>query len=174
MLHHNRMPWTAAELKKKKKNSLLIMSTLWVLFCVDDNLSSKGKDGNELWLLLFWTEMKKCWNNCEMWRYVKWLGSQSNFQLQRGNHEQAGGEAGRRIQEHSERLCPRTVEDGWRPGRGWMGGKMEELMGDITAAEQSCGLPSRLRSVCLCGVWGRLRAALRASCSYSWLHYSTH
>lgn len=62
------------------------MSTLWVLFFVDDNLLNKGKDGNELWLLLFWTEMKRCLclgHNCEMWRDVKWLGSKSNFQLQK-------------------------------------------------------------------------------------------
>lgn len=55
-----------------------------------------------------------------------------------------------------------------------MGGKMKEWMGDIAAAEQSWGLPFRLRILYLCGVWGRLRAALRASCTYSWLHYSTH
>lgn len=154
------------------------MSVRWVLFGVD-NLMSKWKDGKELWLIWKWTEIKTktklclC-HNCEVLRDEKWLKSRSNVQLQRGSHEQAGGEAGRRIQEHSEQLCPRTVEDAWRPVRGWMGGKMEGWMGDITAAEQSFVLPSRLRSVCLCGVWGRLRAALRASCSNSWLHYSTH
>lgn len=51
-------------------------------------------------------------HKCEVWRDEKWLKSRSNVQLQRGSHEQAGGEAGRRIQEHSEQLCPRTVEDG--------------------------------------------------------------
>lgn len=51
-------------------------------------------------------------------KVVKWevteggLTNRSNVQLQRGNHEQAGGEAGRRIQEHSERLW-KMDEDQW-------------------------------------------------------------
>lgn len=49
------------------------------------------------------------------------LKNRSNVQLQRGNHEQAGGEAGRRIQEHSERLCGRWMKtsermNGWKDG----------------------------------------------------------
>lgn len=40
---------------------------------------------------------------------------------------------------------------------GWKDGQVEWM--DSGVAEQSWVLPSCLRSVCLCGVWGRLREA---------------
>lgn len=55
-----------------------------------------------------------------------------------------------------------------------MGGKMEAWMGDMAAVwtELRLTFPSEE----FVSVWslGQTESSLRASCSYSWLHYSTH